>query len=156
MSVVRNLLGLTLVVGAIVAANVTVALADDAAVIGYRQRLMQSQGFHAGGIGAILKGESPYKEDLAAHAKGLAADAMLVVNAFKVKTADVKTDSKQEIWSEMAKFEEKSKALATESAKLVEVIAAGGNVGDQMKKVGESCGGCHKDFRKPKEQSYKN
>ena len=29
-------------------------------------------------------------------------------------------------------------------------------IGGQMKKVGEACGGCHKEFRKPKEQSYKN
>jgi cytochrome c556 len=25
-----------------------------------------------------------------------------------------------------------------------------------VKKLGESCGGCHKPYRKPREESYKN
>jgi len=130
----------------------------DAAMIGYRQKLMQSQGFHMGSMVAILKGEWPHKEDGPAHAKALAADAMLVVNAFKAQTADVKTDAKQEIWKEWSKFEEKAKALETEANKLATMASSAdmSGVPAQVKAVGEACGGCHKDFRKPKEQSYKN
>jgi len=129
----------------------------DAAMIGYRQKLMQANGFHAGSIGAILKGEWPHKEDGSAHAKALAANAMLIVNAFKAQTADVKTDAKQNIWQEMAKFEEKAKDFERETAKLAEIAGSSdmSGVPAQMKKVGEACGACHKEFRKPKEESYK-
>ncbi len=132
------------------------APSPDAASIGYRQKLMQARGFHAGSMGAILKGEWP-KEDAVGHARALAANAMLTLNAFKKQTADVKTDAKPEIWKEWAEFEKYAKAMQVEADKLAEV-AAGGNMADmgaQMKKVGEACGACHKEFRKKKEESYK-
>jgi cytochrome c556 len=158
MRVSFSLPGIAFLAALFILAGVSGARADDAAAIGYRQKLMQSQGFHAGSLGAILKGEWAHKEDAAAHAKGLAADAQLIVNAFKMQTADVKTDAKAEIWKDLAKFEEKAKGLETESAKLVEVAASGNmaDIGAQVKKVGDACGACHKEFRKPKEQSYKN
>jgi cytochrome c556 len=152
-----RLLSLALLLG-VAAFGVAYAQDKDAAMIGYRQHVMQTNGFHAGSLGAILKGEWPHKEDFAAHAKGLAANAMLIVNAFKAQTADVKTDAKPEVWKEFSKFEEKAKDLQRESAKLAE-LASGSDMSGipaQMKKVGEACGGCHKEFRKPKEQSYKN
>jgi len=158
MKIHHSLLGIAFLAALFVLADVSGARADDAAAIGYRQKLMQVNGFHAGSLGAILKGEWPYKEDAAAHARGLAANAMLIANAFKMQTADVKTDAKPDVWKEWTKFEEKAKGLETESAKLAE-IAAGGDlkaIGGQMQKVGGACKACHDDFRKPKEQSYKN
>jgi cytochrome c556 len=154
----HRLLGISFLAALFVLAGISGARADDAAAIGYRQKVMQGNGFHAGSIGAILKGEWPHKEDAAAHAKALAANAMLITNAFKAQTGDVKTDAKPEIWKDWTKFEEKVKGLETESAKLADVAASGNTaeIGAQMKKVGEACGACHKEFRKPKEQSYKN
>ena len=161
MKVLRNLLGLAVLTALFTLAGGVAAQAQapdmNKAHIDYRQSLMKSVGFHAGSMGAILKGEWA-KEDAAAHARGLAADALLIGNAFKAQTTDVKTDAKPEIWKDAAKFEEKAKALQMETGKLAEV-AAGGNMADigaQQKKVGEACGGCHKEFRKPKEQSFKN
>ena len=156
----RNIVGisaLSLVI-ALAFSGAASAQDKDAAMIGYRQHLMQSIGLHAAGMGMILKGEWPYKEDAAAHAKALAADSMLIVNAFKAQTADVKTDAKPEIWKEWSKFEDKAKGLQTEAAALAKVAESGdaAAIGGQMKKVGEACGACHKEFRKPKEQSYKN
>lgn len=161
MKVLRSLLGVAALTALFTLTSFVAGQAQaqsaDAAHIGYRQKLMQARGFHAGSLAAILKGEWP-KEDAVAHARALAANAMLTLNAFKQQTADVKTDAKPEIWKEWAEYEKYSKALQTETAKLAEV-AAGGNMaemGAQMKKVGEACGACHKEFRKPKEQSYKN
>jgi cytochrome c556 len=134
------------------------AQGNDAAMIGYRQKVMQTNGFHAGSIGAILKGEWPHKEDGPVHAKALAANAQLILNAFKAQTADVKTDAKPEIWKEWAKFEEKAKAFERETAKLADLAGSSDMSGipAQMKAVGGACKSCHDDFRKPKEQSYKN
>jgi cytochrome c556 len=157
MTLRRLILVLSLAVG-VSLAGFGVARADDAAMITYRQHLMQSQAFHIGSIVAILKGEWPHKEDGPILAKALAADAMLIGNAFKAQTADVKTDAKPEIWKDWTKFEEKAKALQTETAKLAEMAGSSdmSGVPAQVKAVGEACGGCHKEFRKPKEQSYKN
>lgn len=154
--VLIGMLGLALLLG-VAGFGVAQAQDKDAALIGYRQKLMQANGFHAGSIGAILKGEWPHKEDGAAHAKALAANAMLVINAFKAQTADVKTDAKQDIWKDWAKFEEKAKAFERETAKLAELAGSSDMSGvlAQMKAVGEACGACHKEFRKPKEESYK-
>jgi len=160
MRVLRKLLSLATLVILVVLAGVATSMAQDkdAAMITYRQKLMQSQALHASAMGAILKGEWPYKEDGPAHAKALVADAMLVVNAFKTQTADVKTDAKPEIWKEWSKFEEKAKALEEAANKLAAMAGSSdmSGVPAQMKAVGEACGGCHKEFRKPKEQSYKN
>jgi cytochrome c556 len=138
--------------------GMTHAQDKDAAMIGYRQNLMKTNGFHLGSIAAILKGEWPHKEDGAIHAKALAANAMLIVNAFKAQTADVKTDAKPDVWKEWSKFEEKAKAAQRETAKLAEMANSSdmSGVPAQVKAVGEACKGCHDDFRKPKEQSYKN
>jgi cytochrome c556 len=160
MRVLRNLIGVAALTALLGLTGVTVAQAQDkdAANIGYRQKLMQSQGFHLGSTAAIVKGEWPHKEDGPAHAKALAADAMLVINAFKAQTADVKTDAKPEIWKEWAKFEEKAKALEEAVGKLAAMASSSdmSGVPAQVKAVSEACGGCHKEFRKPKEQSYKN
>lgn len=138
--------------------GITQAQDKDAAMIGHRQNLMRSQGFHMGSMVAILKGQWPYKEDGAVLAKAMAADAMLIVNAFKAQTADVKTDAKPDIWKEWSKFEGKVKDLQRETAKLSDIANSSDMSGlpAQVKAVGEACKSCHDDFRKPKEQSYKN
>ena len=41
---------------------------------------------------------------------------------------------------------------------LSETVANGGDgaaIGANVKALGRTCGGCHKEFRKPKEESYK-
>ena len=156
----RSLLGLAAAALLLSAAGygITQAQDKDAAFIGYRQHLMQSQGFHIGSIVGILKGEWPYKEDGPVHAKALAADALLIPDAFKTQTADVKTDAKPDIWKDWSKFEGKAKDLQRETAKLSDIANSSdmSGVPAQVKKVGEACKSCHDDFRKPKEQSYKN
>lgn len=160
MRVLRNWLGVLALAALFGVTSVTAARAQDkdAQNIHYRQSLMQSQGFHLGSIVQIVKGAWPHKEDGPAHAKALAADAMLIVNAFKAQTADVKTDAKPEIWKDWTKFEEKAKELGEAANKLAAMAGSSdmSGVPAQVKAVGEACGGCHKEFRKPKEQSYKN
>jgi cytochrome c556 len=131
---------------------------SDEAFVQYRQKIMSSQGASMGAINDILKNKLPYQEHIAAHARDIAAMSTLVGEAFKKDIAEGKTDAKPEIWKEWEKFLAAAEALGKESNALAEVAKSGTMeaIEAQVKKVGGACGDCHKPYRKPKEQSYKN
>ncbi|MGQ4809039.1 hypothetical protein NKDENANG_02435 [Candidatus Entotheonellaceae bacterium PAL068K] len=130
---------------------------SDEGVIQYRQKVMQSNSANLGAIGHILKYKLPHQSHIVTHARELMMTSMLVGEAFKKEVTAGRTDSKPEIWKDWAKFEEAAKAGEQESAKLVEVAQSGdmAAISAQMKKLLKSCSGCHKPFRKPKKESYK-
>lgn len=129
----------------------------DEAFIQYRQKLMKSLSASMGAIGDTLKNKLPYQNHITTHAKDMEQISTLIGEAFKKKIAYGRTDAKSKIWREWNNFISAAKALGQESARLAEV-APSGNIAAtlaQVKKVGGACGGCHKPFRKPKEESYK-
>jgi len=126
--------------------------------IEYRQKVMASIGQNMGGIGDIAKNKLPFGKNIVQHAQVINLNAKMIALAFEKNVAEGKTDAKPEVWKDWSKFKDNAGKLETESAKLAQ-IAAGGDmaaVGEQIKKVGGACKGCHDDFRKPKEQSWKN
>jgi cytochrome c556 len=126
--------------------------------IEYRQKVMGANGAAMGAIGDIIKNKLPLSGNIADHARVVNINAKLIASAFKHDASEGKTDAKSEIWKDWAKFEEAAKKLETASAKLAEAGSKGdmAAIGDAIKGVGGACKGCHDDFRKPKEQSYKN
>jgi cytochrome c556 len=132
--------------------------ADDKAWIDYRQELMESIGDHMAGIGDILKNEMPLIPSIEFHANAIAQSARLIGPAFQHKVVAGPTDAKPEIWSDPVKFEKASAKLQSEAELLAATVAKGppDAIPKQVKALGEACGGCHKSFRKPKEESYKN
>lgn len=145
-------LGLTLVL-------ITRAQAqDDEAFILYRQKVMASNGAHSGAIGDILKNKLAYQSlHIVNHAKAINLNSALIEEAFKKEVTDGKTDAKPDIWKDRDKFVAAAKALGEESAKLAEVAQSGNMeaIDAQVKKLSESCTGCHRSFRKPREESYR-
>jgi len=142
--------------------NANIANADgheqDEARVKYRQTVMSGIGNNMGAIGDILKNRLGMPAAIAIHANQMADSAALIAPAFKQRIMDGPNDAKAEIWQDWAKFEE---AIATyeEAARGLATAAASGDpkaVGPAMRALGKSCGGCHKPFRKPKEESYKN
>lgn len=126
--------------------------------IDYRQKVMQSIGANIGAISDILKYSLPHTGNIQVHAEQMQQAASLVPSAFEKNIAEGLTDAKPGVWEEWDEFEEYAADLEDASAKLAE-IAAGGEVGAtvaQVKKVGDTCKQCHDEFRKPKEESYKN
>lgn len=130
---------------------------DDAAYVQYRQKVMQANGGHMGAIAAILKNKLPYTTDIVAHAQAIQITSTVIEDAFKKKVTEGKTDAKPDIWQDWDKFVAAAKKLGDESGKLADVAQAGdmAAIGAQVKELGKACGGCHKPFRKPKEESYK-
>ena len=131
----------------------------DTAVIQYRQLVMGAIGSNMGAIGAILKNQLVLSPGAVAnHAQQMADSAKLIGPAFKRNVSTGKTDAKPRIWKEWAKFEtaiadyEKAAVDLADAAKGSDPAA----VGLAVKALGESCGGCHDPFRKPKEESFRN
>jgi cytochrome c556 len=130
----------------------------DEALIQYRQKVMQSNGASMGAIGDIMKNKLPYPGHIFTHAQDIQRMSKLIGEAFKKEITAGKTDAKPEIWKEWDKFEAAAQALGEESGKLANVAQSGNMeaIGAQVKKLGDACGNCHKPYRKPKEESYKN
>lgn len=157
MNVIRLAIALT-VLGAFFMVPLNPAFAQsDRAYIKYRQDLMKSQGGNMAAIVTILKEKLPLQQNIKDHAASLHATALLIASAFKHKVVQGKTDAKAKIWEDYSSFEKHAKKLENASAKL-EQVAAGSDMKATfaaVKGVGKACGGCHKEFRKDKEHSYK-
>jgi cytochrome c556 len=132
--------------------------ASDQPSIEYRQLVMGAIGSNMGAIGGIMKNQLALPGAVANHAQQMADAAKLIAPAFKQKVTAGKTDARPEIWSDWAKFEQAAADYGKAAANLA--TAANGSdpaaVGLAVRALGESCGGCHDSFRKPKEESYKN
>lgn len=130
----------------------------DAPMVGYRQRLMSVVGGNMAAMGDIMKYRLVLPGHVAVHAGQMANMAQLIAPAFKENVATDATDAKPEIWQDWSKFESKIVDFK-EAARNLEAAASGADpaaVGPAMKALGKSCGGCHKAFRRPEEESFKN
>ena len=146
-----------LVVLALALAVTSVQAQDDAAYLVHRQKVMASIGGHMGSIGAIMKNKLPYTASIVAHAQSLQLTSTVIEDAFKKEITEGKTDAKPDVWQDWDKFVAAAKKMGEESGKLADVAQAGdmAAIGEQVKALGKSCGGCHKPFRKPKEERFK-
>lgn len=131
---------------------------NDLPRVEYRQTVMSILGKNMGAMSDIMKNHLVLPGHVAVHAGQMAETAQLIAPAFKKNVSVDATDAKPEIWQDWAKFEA---AIADfeEAARNLEAAARGGDpatVGPAMKALGKSCGGCHKPFRRPKEESFKN
>jgi len=136
----------------------TVSAATDEGAIQYRQKVMGAIGANMGAVVDMFKHKLPYgTERMAEHARLLQGNVAMISSAFKQQTGDGKTDAKPAIWQDWSSFEKKIETLQTELATFEKVVASGNpkEIGGQFRKVGGACKGCHDDFRKPKEESYK-
>ena len=126
--------------------------------IKYRQNLMSAIGYSTGAIGDILKYRLHFISNIQTHANNIAADAKLISSAFQNKFVDGKTDAKANIWSDWEDFEKKIQDLRSAAVSLSEATADGNmeQIQGGLKNLGKACNSCHKQFRKPKEESYKN
>ncbi|HEY7495405.1 MAG TPA: cytochrome c [Candidatus Tectomicrobia bacterium] len=132
---------------------------SDEAFIQYRQKVMLSQSASMGAIGDIMKNKLPYSDHILSHALDMQRMSKLINEAFKKEITAGKTDAKPALWKEWDKFTAAVQAFEQESGKLAEVAAQSSDlevIGAQVKKVGDACSNCHKPYRKPKEESYKN
>ncbi len=142
----------------LLAAPATLAGADDGGHIDYRQKLMGAIGADMGAISDVLKYQLPLTSSLPGHAASLVTHADLIEAAFERQVVEGPTDAKAEIWQDPEGFREAIAAFRAEAEKL-RVAGESGDMaafGTQLRALGKSCNGCHKGFRKPKEESFRN
>ena len=130
---------------------------DEAAFVEYRQKLMKGVGGNMGAIGVIVQKGLPYKESVAGLARQIQMASALVGESFERKIVEGRTDAKSEIWADWDEFLAAAEKMGQEAGKLAEAAKQGeiAVIVAQMKATGATCRGCHKPFRKPKEESYK-
>ncbi len=130
----------------------------DSIRIKYRQSVMSIIGTNMGAIGDIMKNRLALPGAVANHAGQMAESAALIAPAFRKDISEGQTDAKPGIWQDWAKFESSIAKFET-AARNLQTAAEGNDsaaVGQAMRALGKSCGNCHKPFRKPKEESFKN
>ncbi len=127
------------------------------AYVGYRQKIMAAVGGHAGAIGAIVKSKLPEQDAIAALAEAVAKTADTVPAAFSHALHEGATDAKPEIWDNMDDFLTLNDAMRKASLALADAARKGDPavVKKAMRDFSKSCGACHRSYRKPKEESYK-
>lgn len=117
--------------------------------IKYRQNTMKAIGGHMQSIGAIVKGEVPYTDQLAVHARALADTAAFVKPVFKEEAVSKDSRAKPEIWTRWEDFAAKADAMKTAADKLAVAAAAGdrGAVRAGVGNLSKACKSCHDSFR---------
>ncbi|EWY40396.1 hypothetical protein N825_36860 [Skermanella stibiiresistens SB22] len=129
---------------------------DPAAVAKERETAMKSMGDAMKKIAAYVKNEGGTIEGVREGAAALQqASHKIVPNLFPANTGIGTVDgseAKPEIWQQWPKFEQAATRLVTASDGLT--TAATGedraSIARQFGQVGQSCGGCHDDFRQKK------
>lgn len=146
--------GVTAVAIAALAGAVAVAEAQTnaAASITARQEAMKANGGAMRTLTPMVRGEQPWNQQAAIQAATtLNNTSKAIPGAFPQGSGPEagKTDALPAVWQNWADFQTKSKALETESAKLLQLAQAGDEAGfkAQFPNVGRTCGGCHEGYR---------
>ena len=117
--------------------------------IKYRQSVFTVLGNSFGKIGAVVKGEAPYnKDDVAKNAAIVAMMSTLPWQAFGPGTEGGK--AQPAIWSDNAKFKAASEKMQLAVVDLNKAAQSGDleNIKKAFGATGQTCKGCHDDFRK--------
>lgn len=116
-------------------------------IIKYRRNVMKAVAGHMGASGAIVQGKVNYKGDLADHAKALQALMRDIPGLFPKDSDFGETNALDAVWSKRAEFDKRAKDAGAKAAAFAKA-AQGGDAGAAFKALGETCKGCHKDFRR--------
>ncbi len=126
------------------------AVDDPEDVIKYRKTLMKGTASQITNIYSVLKGKTSFDEHVAANARAISDNAVMILDVFPPGSDEGNTRALPSIWQDWAKFEAAAAALKTAADK----VAVAADVGDMEAvsalagEMGKACGGCHEPFRK--------
>jgi cytochrome c556 len=120
----------------------------------YRTGLMQAVSWKVGKLRAMAMGEIPV-DDMAAvkGARDVATLAGMMAEGFIPNSAVDGSAALPEIWTNFSDFEQKAKDLQTAATALADAAQANGFEASKgmVQAVGQSCGGCHRPYRRREE-----
>ncbi len=128
------------------------AQAPTAETISQRQEAMKGLGGAMRTLTPMVRAEAAWDQAAAAKAaEALAGTGKVIPQVFPQGSGPEagKTSALPVIWQQWGDFQEKSKALAEEGGKLLELAKANDQNGfkAQFAIVGKTCGGCHETYR---------
>jgi cytochrome c556 len=119
----------------------------------FRQALLQLVRSNMGPLGAMAKGNIPYDAQvMMKNGQRIEQLGLMMEDYFAADTRafDVETGAKDEIWENMADFNQKSTNMV-EAAIAVQAVAEAGNTDEYRKMIGAlgaTCKACHDDYKK--------
>ncbi|MCB1801534.1 MAG: cytochrome c [Gammaproteobacteria bacterium] len=125
------------------------AAADPENYIKYRQAMMKAIGGHMGASTDIVRGKVDPEGDLKMHATALAALNANLARLFPEGSDFGDTKAKPAVWDEPDKFRQAADAARDATAAFAAAVESGDSaaIAAAHKDVGQSCKGCHEDFR---------
>lgn len=115
-----------------------------------RQGLMTAIKWQFAPMGAVVKGEAEFGQDMVARAVNLAALSKVAPQGFPADSDMVpNTKAKADIWEKPERFQAAMATLQAETAKLAEIARSGdeGSFKKQFLAVNQACKDCHETFR---------
>lgn len=137
--------------GALLVSAAAPAQTEAENMIKYRQGAMKALGGHMGAMSQIVRGNVDFMDHMGDHARAAAAIARNIAVMFPEGSDFGETDATMAVWDEPEKFQEAAQVSADAGAALVSAAEAGGDraaLAKAFKEFGDSCKGCHEDFRK--------
>ncbi len=137
-------------VGIVTFSGLVSAADDPEKVIKYRQTMMKATASQITNIFSVLKGETSFAAHIAANARAISDNAVMILDVFPQGSGEGSTRALPLIWQDWAKFEEAAVALKAAADKVAVAADVGDMeaVGTAAGKIGKACGGCHEPFRK--------
>jgi cytochrome c556 len=126
----------------------------ESAAFHYREGLMEAIAWKVGQARGMAQGEIPVDEAaFAKHARDVAAMAGMITEGFIPNSAVEGSAALPEIWTNAADFQQKAMDLQNAAQALADAATANGfeAAKGMVQAVGQSCGGCHRPYRKRQE-----
>ena len=118
--------------------------------IKYRHNVMSTLGGLVGTAVGKLRDGFEFGPSLESVAAGLVANTQDIPGLFPEGTDFGETDATAEVWSDAPGFADKAQQAADAAASFQEAVKSGdkATIMGAFKEVGDSCKGCHEDYRK--------
>jgi cytochrome c556 len=127
----------------------------EGAAFRYRSSIMESIAYKVAQARGMAQGEIPVDEAaFQKHARDVAALAGMIVEGFIPNSAVEGSAALPDIWTNMADFQQKAADLQNAAQSLADATAANGfeSAKGMVQAVGQTCGGCHRPYRRRQEE----
>lgn len=140
---------ISLIAAALIATAPVAQAEEPENYIKYRQAVMKAIGGHNGAASQIVRGRVSPEGALAMHADALAALTRDIASLFPEGSDFGETAAKPEVWSQWSDFEKAAEEARAAAAAFAETVSGGDaeKIAAAFKDVGETCKGCHEQFR---------
>ncbi|MDX1655819.1 MAG: cytochrome c [Candidatus Competibacteraceae bacterium] len=142
-----------LLTAAVLGGGLSLAQDDSDDQIKYRQAVMKSLGGHFAATSLIMRDKVDFRPHLIDHARAL-ANASINIHAIFPQSSELgETEAMAEIWEKPEEFQLKLAAAEQAADNFLRAVEADDQQQMQstFRELGQSCKGCHDEFRMKKE-----